>query len=234
MKLKFFPTAIAAIAFGATLCAIATTSHPLLAQDSTASPDRVTSPMPRPKPRFFLPGLEGIQLTAQQQEQIQQIQKDLQPQFEAVLPRPPQLSPEQQEKVHQLMQASREKIEAVLTPEQQQQLHQHQNQNQGMKPPGSFPPGHPGGKLPPGFAELGLTSQQQAQIEQIMQEMQPQLRAILPPPPQLTAEQQAKLQQLEQSYRDRVEPVLTPEQRQQFQQNLQKLEQHRRERSGNS
>ncbi|HEY9725473.1 MAG TPA: hypothetical protein V6D50_03405 [Chroococcales cyanobacterium] len=140
MKLKFVPSLVGAIAFGATLCALATTSHPLLAQDSTSSLDRVTSPTPPSKPRLFFPGLEGIELTAQQQ----------------------------------------------------------------------------------------------AQIEQIMQEMQPQLRAILPPPPQLTTEQQAKLQQLEQSYRDRVEPVLTAEQRQQFQQNLQNLEQHRRNRSGNS
>ena len=105
-------------------------------------PTSVTLPQPFPE-------LQGINLTAEQQEQIWQIRLEMQPEFKAILPRPEltskqreQLesgqpiqitltppSAEQKAQLKQLMQTYRQKIEAILTPEQQEQFRQNQNRD---------------------------------------------------------------------------------------------------------
>jgi Spy/CpxP family protein refolding chaperone len=95
------------------------------------------------------PGFAGIDLTEEQKEQIKEIRRDIQPQFEAILPRP-ELTPEQQNQLasgepirlslpaptseqkaemERVMQIYRQKIEAILTPAQQEQFRQNQSQD---------------------------------------------------------------------------------------------------------
>lgn len=222
MKRKVILIFVGAIAL--TFCStgsivVGATLNSIVSEDSTSTSESVTIPANAPIPP--LPGLAGLNLTPQQQEQIKQISQDLQPQFLAVAPPLPQLTAEQKAKIQQLLQASRSKIEAILTPEQLEQLRQNQDtQNTKSVPAFDADP-----TLPPGLAALNLTQEQQEQIKQIIQETEPQLQAALPAPPQLTAEQEAKIQQLMQSYREQVEAILTPEQQQQFRQNLEQFHQ---------
>lgn len=201
--------------------ALSATPNFVIAQESISSQKPVTSPTATPRPIPPLPGLAGINLTPQQQEQLKQITQDLQAQFEAVAPRPPQLTAEQQKTIQQVLQTYRGRLEAVFTSEQLEQLRQNQD-NADTKPAPAFGAAPP---PPPELARLNLKEQQQEQIQQIHEEMQPQLRSALPTRPILTPEQEAKLQQLQQAYSERVEAILTPEQQRQFRQNLEKFRQ---------
>ena len=214
MKLKCIPIWVGAISLITCLTgaiALSVTPNSAVAQESTSRP----TPPP--------PGLRGIDLTQQQQEQIKQIWSELQPQFKAALPTPPQLTEEQKAKLQQVVQPFREKLEAVLSAQQRQQLQQQMNNPTDMPAP-PF-----GATLPPpsAIASLNLTAQQQEQIKQISQEMRSQIQAVLPAPAELTAQQKANLQQLEQSYREKVEAILQPEQQQQFRQNLEQFHQRK-------
>ena len=234
MKRKFIPMFVGTLSLTvglATLVAYSTqaktnalspSSSSVIAQGSTSPQEPMMNPSAAPKPMPPLPGLEGIDLTSQQQEQIKQISQDMQAQFEAAAPRPPQPTAEQQEKIRQIAEAYRPKIEAVFTQEQLAQLHQNQD-NPNTKPAPAFGP-MPG--PPPNFAKLNLTAEQKEQLKQIHEQMRSEIQAILPTPPQLTDEQKAALKQLMQSYRERVEAILTSEQQQQFRQNLQRFEEH--------
>lgn len=201
--------------------ALSATPNSVVAQESTSQQTPVANPTDVSRPTPPPPGLRGIDLSEQQQEQIKQIWSDLQPQFKAALPPPPQLTEEQKAKLQQVVQPYREKLEAVLTPEQRQELQQKMNTSTNMPAPPLGVPLPP----PPAIASLNLTAQQQEQITKISQELQSQLQATLPAPPELTAQQKAQLQQLEQSYREQVEAILKPEQQQQFRQNLEQLHQ---------
>lgn len=95
------------------------------------------------------PEFADIDLTDEQKEQIQEIRREMQPQFEAILPRPeltpeqqnqltsgapirislPAPTPEQKAEMERVMQIYRQKIEAVLTPAQQEQFRQNQSQD---------------------------------------------------------------------------------------------------------
>jgi hypothetical protein len=224
MQLKFISMLVLATSLTAGLTsaiAISATPNFVIAQRSISSQKPVTSPTATPRLIPPLPALAGIDLTPQQQEQLNQITQDLQAQFEAVAPRPPQLTAEQREKIGQVVQAYRGRLEAVLTPEQLAQLRQNQD-NADAKPTPAF------GAAPPSeLARLNLTPQQQEQIRQAHEEMRPQLRSALPTGSNLTPEQEAKLQQLSQAYNERVEAILTPEQQRQFRQNLEKFRQIR-------
>lgn len=234
MQRKFIPMFVGTLSLTVGLAVLAThsaraktnapsvTPNSVIAQGSTSPQEPVMNPTDAPRPRPPLPGLEGIDLTSQQQEQIKQISQDMQAQFEAAVPRPPQPTAEQQEKIRQIAEAYRPKIEAVFTPEQLAQLRQNQG-NSNTKPAPTFGP-MPG--PPPNFAKLNLTAEQKEQLKQIHEQMRSEMQAVLPTPPQLTDEQKAALKQLMQSYRERVEAILTSEQQQQFRQNLQRFEEH--------
>ncbi len=91
------------------------------------------------------PEFAGIDLTEEQKEQIKEIRREIQLQFETILPHP-ELTPEQQNQLNsgtlirislppptseqkaqreQVAQIYRQKIEAILTPAQQEQFCQH-------------------------------------------------------------------------------------------------------------
>jgi len=108
--------------------ALSATPNSVVAQESTSRP----TPPP--------PGLQGIDLTEQQQEQITQISQDFRSQMQAILPAPPELTTEQKAKLQQLEQSYREQVEAILKPEQQQQFRQNLEQLRQRKP-GNSPRG---------------------------------------------------------------------------------------------
>lgn len=119
------------------------------AQQPNPSEPTMMLKKPAPGAPAQFPELEGINLTSEQQEQIKQIQQEMQPKFEAVLPRPeltaeqqaqieagnpvrialPSPTLEQEEKLKELKEEYRQKIEEVLTPEQQEQFRQNQERN---------------------------------------------------------------------------------------------------------
>lgn len=224
MKLKFIPMLVGTLGLTAGLAGViplSATPNSVMAQQPSSSQQPLTNPTAKPKTPP-LPGLAGIDLTPQQQEQIMGVVRDLQAQMETTVPRPPQLTAEQQAKIQQVVQNYRNRVEAVLTPEQREQLRQNRN-NQNTKP---APDSSAAPTQPPALARLNLTPQQQQQITRINEEMGAQFRAALPTPPELTAEQRAKLEQLRQAYRDRVEAILKPQQQQQFRQNLEQFRQN--------
>lgn len=96
-----------------------------------SKPAPAFGPMPAPPPN-----LAKLNLTQEQQEQLEQIHQEMASQIREALPAPPQLTDEQKAKLDTLMQSYRDRIEAVLTSDQQQQFRQnlqkieqfHQNQ----------------------------------------------------------------------------------------------------------
>lgn len=221
VKFKFIPMLLGTLGFAASLMgAIALSSTPnlVMAQEPPLqAPTTNVTTEPKSFPPF--PGLTGIELTPQQQEQIWQIAWELQAQFEATVPPPPQPTARQQRKIRQIVQNYRRRIEAVLTPEQLAQLRQIENI------PKTEQSSDVGAALTPSLesARIELTPQQQEQIRQISEEMQSEVQAALPASAQITPEQEAKFQQLRQVYRERVEGVLNPVQQQIFRQNLEQL-----------
>jgi Spy/CpxP family protein refolding chaperone len=131
-----------------TVIAIGWTATAVHAKPSTPSQQTIILKNPAlstPSERF--PALEGIDLTSEQQEQIEQIRRELRPEFEAILPLP-NLTPEQQNqlnsgqsvrislptptieqqaKLAQLREVYRQKVEAILTPEQKEQFRHNQD-----------------------------------------------------------------------------------------------------------
>lgn len=222
MKLRFIPMVVGAINLAANLTgAIAFSSIPILvmAQEPASFQNPATNLTAEPKSFPSFPGLTGIELTPQQQEQIWQIAWELQAQFEAIVPPPPEPTARQQRKIRQIVQKYRRRIEAILTSEQLAQLRQIQNT------PKTEPTPDISAALTPSLesAKIELTPQQREQIGQISEEMQSEIQAVLPASAQITSEQEAKFQQLRQVYRERVEGVLNPVQKQQFYQNLDQL-----------
>lgn len=217
MKLKFNPKLVGTIGLTAglmSLIVIGTTLHSVVAQAPTESSEVVQNPNAVPRLTAPPPGLAGIDLTPQQQAQIQKIHQELRTQYRAVVPRSNQPSTEQEAKLAQVEKACRDKVEAILTPEQLQQFRKNET-NITLKPAIAS-----GTMLPFELVGLDLSPQQQLQILEIEKEANSQVEAILPSR-QVTTEQRAKMRQLMQSYRQQVEAVLTPEQQQKFRQNLQ-------------
>ena len=148
MKIKFTSGILNVIGLTAVLVstsAFSLTSNRVHAEqpDSSEPTLILNKPVPSTSAQQF-PELAGIELTSQQQKQIWQIRREMQPEFEAILPRP-ELTPEQQEqinsgkpirvalpfptseqqtKLREVMQVYQQKIEAILTPDQQQQFRQ--------------------------------------------------------------------------------------------------------------
>ncbi|HAA30824.1 MAG TPA: hypothetical protein DCE56_27915 [Cyanobacteria bacterium UBA8553] len=223
MNLKFNPIFVGVLSLITCLTGAIGLANARNAIALSKNPNSVVAQESTSRPTLPPPGLRGIDLTQQQQEQIQQIWSELQPQFQVARPTPPQLTEEQKARIQQVMQPFRQKLEAVLSPQQRQQL------QEKMKTPTDRPTPPFGAPLPPPpvMASLNLTAQQQEQIKQISQELRSQMQAILPPPPELTAQQKANLQRLEQSYRQKVEAILQPQQQQPFRQNLEQFHQRK-------
>lgn len=120
------------------------------------SPTRLAG-FPEP-PRRPFPELEGIDLTAQQQEQMAKIREEMRPQWESIaprpqltseqqsqwdacqalqrtLPQPPPLTAEQKTQLQQLMQTYFQKIEAILTASQREQFRQNQERMRSLMRP---------------------------------------------------------------------------------------------------
>jgi protein CpxP len=108
-------------------------------------------------------------LTPQQQSQLQTSLETGTPHRQAF--RELDLSDEQRQAVREIMADSRETGQAILTPEQQQQLRQRMA-NRG--------PGHRGGRGPEqALAALNLSPEQQSQIDQIRTNTRSQIEAVL-------------------------------------------------------
>lgn len=194
------------------------------------------------------PDLSELNLTEEQQAQIDSIRATERQQMDAILTadqkarletartnqeNPRQvfetlnLTDDQRAQMRTIHASAREQMDATLTAEQRQQLAQH-------RPPLGEGRG-------PGLSELNLTAEQQAQIDRIHESAKTQMAAILTAdqrtqletaranqenPHQafeslnLTDDQKAQLRSIHESTREQVDAVLTAEQRQQ-------LEQHR-------
>jgi Spy/CpxP family protein refolding chaperone len=234
MTFKFIPALASAIGFtvGVTIVggmaknASAIPVQLPIAQEQRLPKKPMRGSMPLPKPMPALPELMGIDLTPQQQEQIQQVTQEMHQRVQAVVPPPPQPTAEQQQKIQQIMLSYRQKVEEVLTPEQREQLNQQRNNFGGIKP---IPVPSSVLVLPPPLSQLDLSTQQQEQIKKINQDMAAQMQDMLPKPRELSQAQKTQLQELMQSYRQKVQAILTPEQQQQLRQNIQKFQQFRRD-----
>lgn len=152
MKLKFTSKWIWAISLTAGLAsaiAISLTANSIYAEQPASSERTIRlNPALGTADQQF-PEFAGIDLTPEQQEQIRQIRQEMQPEFEAIFPRPeltpeqrnqlnsgepvrislPPPPPEQQAKIQQVMQAYRQKVEVILTPEQQQQFRENKKKD---------------------------------------------------------------------------------------------------------
>jgi Spy/CpxP family protein refolding chaperone len=142
------------------LCLLPLASHAQPApSDSPGSPDQPGMMSPAGGASFGhrhpFPEFEGVNLTPEQQQQVQQIRQDMRSQFEATRPPRPQLTPEQRSKLEagepiqititpptpeqrqqmqHVMETYRQRVEAVLTPEQRKQFEQNQSRHRQMMP----------------------------------------------------------------------------------------------------
>ena len=128
--------------------AIGWTAKAVYAEQAARSEQTIVLQKPVPgAPERNFPALAGIRLTSQQQQQLEQIDRQMRPEFKTVLSLPdltpqqqsqfhsgkpvrvslPALTPEQQAKLAQLREVYRQKVEAILTPEQQEQFRHNQD-----------------------------------------------------------------------------------------------------------
>ncbi|MBD2386674.1 hypothetical protein [Cylindrospermum sp. FACHB-282] len=141
LKHRFLPiwigTASLIISLGVTIAYAQSPNEPLPNKPITAG-----APFGKPPQEF--PELANINLTQEQKEKIQQIQREIMPQIGGILPRP-DLTPEQKKqfesgqpvqvtltpptseqkaKLEKLIQTYRERVAEILTPQQRQQFEQ--------------------------------------------------------------------------------------------------------------
>jgi Spy/CpxP family protein refolding chaperone len=166
---------------------------------------------------------QQLNLTADQNSQIQQLMRDQRSQMQALRANT-SLTPEQRkQQIHDLRAANHQKVMALLTPEQQTQFQQLQQQRRVRGR--AF---HNGRRMQ-GLQALNLTEQQKDQIKPIFQSTRQQMQALRNDTSLTPEQRREKLQQIRQSQQAQLNSILTPEQQQQLQQ------MHRRHnRQGNS
>jgi len=200
--------------------------------------------------------LSNLDLTSEQQSQLDQIRNNADSQIAAILNPGQQqqfqsiqaqreqlhesmkamnLTSEQKEQMRSIKQSAKQQMAGILTDAQRQQLRQErQNAGGGGKGPRGL-----GG--PEALLSLNLSSEQQAQLEQIRDSSDSQIAAILNPGQQqqfqsiqaqreqlkeamkamnLTPEQKEQMRSIRQSSRQQVSGILTEEQQQQLRQEM--------------
>ena len=118
---------------------------------------------------------------------------------------------DEMEKMRALQQTIESEVKEILTPEQQQKW-------AGMRGRGEGPGGRPQGlaRMQEMIKDLNLTSDQQAKVQQILQENQPDMQDIRDDKSLSEQQRQDKMKALHQTIEDEIKSILTPEQQQKF------------------
>ena len=146
-----------------------------------------------------------LNLSADQESKLKALHASERQQIEAVQNDTALSADDKRAKIRSIRESLRSQYEAVLTPEQQQLL-----QNRGKGPRGF---GENGGRRGP-FADLGLTPEQQTQIDTINKSTRDQASAIRNDTTLSSDQKETKLRSLMQSSHQQVSALLTPEQQQ--------------------
>jgi periplasmic protein CpxP/Spy len=195
--------------------------------DQNPAPPANTAPNqmgPRAQ-RGFQMMAQQLNLSEQQQTQMQGIMQTQRQQAQAIR-QDTSLTPEQRrQKMQELRQSTHQQMMGMLTPDQQQKWQQLRSQHQGMRRDWKGRGGMgPGG----GLAALNLTPDQKAQIDPIFQSSRQQVQAVRGDTSLTPDQKQAKIRDIRQNSWSQINSLLTPDQQQQWQQMRQ-----RRGRMGN-
>ncbi|MGH9522052.1 MAG: hypothetical protein ACRD3E_05940 [Terriglobales bacterium] len=176
-----------------------------LAQNATA--DAGQRGMHGPQRAF-----QQLNLTADQQSQLKQFTQDQRAQMQALRSNA-SLTPEQrQQQIKQLREANHQKVMGILTPDQQAQFKQMQQQRRGRAM--AFNRGRRVGSL----QALNLSQQQKDQMKPIFQSTRQQVQTLRGDTSLTPEQRRAKVQEIRQNQQAQLRAILTPEQQQQWQQ----------------
>ena len=141
------------------------------------------------------PEFSGLQLTAEQRQQVLKFTKDFEQRQAEIFP---EITPQQEEQLIQLEESYEQRLFQILTPEQQQLWRDADDDS-----------------------ALSLTETQETELEALDQEFETMFTNVLP---DLSEERITQLDQLAQRYETQLNSVLTPNQQQQLENNLENLE----------
>jgi Spy/CpxP family protein refolding chaperone len=188
LKMKTTGKLLALLASLIVICSLA-----LAQNDATPAPSQQQNAPAASAPAA--PKKSALGLTPQQKQQMRSIRESARDQA-AIISHDANLTPAQRdEKLRALRQDSREQMKGVLTPEQQKTMADRRaNRKARME------------------AQLGLTADQKAKMQETMKSAKEQRQAVLNNTSLSDQEKAAQLKQIRENTRTQMKQILTPEQ----------------------